>query len=59
MTDERRQLNQWLGTLSAARLAGVIAAVVFVPLTLVFLTTGEALGAAVAQAAMSGGPWAR
>jgi hypothetical protein len=51
MPEERRQLNEWLGSLSAARLAGVIAAVVFVPLTVVFVLTGEGLGAAAEQAA--------
>ena len=51
MSHEPRQLNQRLGSLSGARLAFVIAAAVFVPLVIVFLATGEQLGAAAAQAA--------
>jgi hypothetical protein len=44
-------LNEWFGRLPSARRAGVVLLVVFVPLLILFVATGEQIGSAVAQAA--------
>ena len=45
------RLNEWLARLPPALRAGVVLLVVFVPLVIVFVATGEEIGSAIAQAA--------
>jgi hypothetical protein len=44
-------LSEWLGRLPSAQRAGVVLLVVFIPLLILFVATGEQIGAAIGQAA--------
>jgi len=51
MGRDLKYVNEWIGRLPAAQLAGVCLLVVFIPLLVLFVATGEQIGSAIAQAA--------
>ena len=54
MGRDLKYLNEWIGRLPGIQLAGVCLLVVFIPLLVLFVATGESVGSAIAQAAFWG-----